>query len=181
MKQEPFGRILLKNFLLALGVVLVFVFVVQQWLNLYTHHGQQVVVPDVKGLSLSEARIFFDKKELHGVVVDSAFVRQKRAGTILETVPPAGNEVKEGRTIFLTINSHAALLLTIPEVKDISQRQASAMLKSIGFERVSIKKVRGAYQNLVLGLQNAHGQTVHGGERITGDTPLFLLVSSGAD
>ncbi|MDR0833110.1 MAG: PASTA domain-containing protein [Candidatus Symbiothrix sp.] len=179
MKQGNFGRILLKNILLALGIVLVLVFVVLKCLDFYTRHGKEVTVPDVKGLSTVEAQSFLTNQGLQGVVVDSTFVKNKPSGTILETIPPVGNRVKAGRTIYLTINSHAARLLTVPEVTDISQRQALAMLKSSGFERVVVKSVSGAYENLVVGLEDGRGKKVEEGARIAGDTPLYLLVSNG--
>jgi beta-lactam-binding protein with PASTA domain len=179
MKQESFGRILLKNLLLALGIVLVLVFVVLKCLDVYTQHRQQVVVPNVKGLSLPLARTVFAKSGLECMVVDSTFVKKEPAGTILETIPPMGNYVKAGRTIYLTINSHAARFLVVPEVKDISQRQAMVMLKTMGFERVHVQSVPGIYENLVLGLKDGKGKIVVEGSRISGDTPLYLLVSSG--
>ncbi|GHT04105.1 hypothetical protein AGMMS49525_10080 [Bacteroidia bacterium] len=179
MKQEKFSHILLKNILLALGIVLVLVYVVLKELDVYTRHGKEVIVPDVKGLSVSEAQTLLFQHELQGVVVDSTFVKNKPTNTILETVPPNGNSVKIGRTIYLTINSHAAHLLTVPEVKDISQRQAIAMLKSLGFEQVFTKSVSGGYENLVIGLENGRGQNVTEGTQLAGDTPLYLLVGSG--
>ncbi|GHT45687.1 hypothetical protein AGMMS49965_22820 [Bacteroidia bacterium] len=179
MKQEPFGRILLKNLLLALGIVLVLIVVVLKCLDMYTQHREQVVVPNLKGLSVPLARAALAKCGLKCLVVDSTFVKKEPSGTILETIPPMGNSVKSGRTIYLTINSHAARFLIAPEVKDISQRQAMVMLKTMGFERVYVQLVPGIYENLVLGMKDGKGRTITEGARISGETPLYLLVSSG--
>ncbi len=175
-----FNNIYVKNILLAIIILLVLVFLVLKWLDSYTKHGSQVMVPDVKGMQVAKAAPFFEQKALNYVVIDSTFVKNKVPGSILETIPPVGTNVKEGRTIYLTVNSHTAQMLTVPAVKDMSQRQAMAILKSIGFESVEIKTVPGAYRELVLGLET-RGKALDPGGHVPADTPLSLLVSSGEE
>ncbi|GHV55593.1 PASTA domain-containing protein [Bacteroidia bacterium] len=167
-----------KNILIALVILVVLIFIVLQWLDIYTRHGKQVAVPDIKGMRVEQAAPFLTPK-LQYAVVDSMYVRNKPAGSILETVPPVGTNVKEGRTIYLTVNSTTAQLLTIPQVMDISQRQAEAILRSLGFENIRIRMVPGAYKELVTGLEMGAGTSVVPGNRIPANTPLVLLVSSG--
>jgi beta-lactam-binding protein with PASTA domain len=88
--------------------------------------------------------------------------------------------VKKGRTIYLTVNSLSARLLTVPDVVDMSQRQALSMLKSIGFESVRTELVAGAFRDLVLGLET-QGKKLNSGDKIPADTPLTLLISSGTE
>jgi beta-lactam-binding protein with PASTA domain len=175
-----FSNIYIKNLLIAVFIFIVLVFAVLWWLDSYTNHGKKVIVPDVKGLRVTDAAPLFERQTLQYVVIDSSYVKNKLPGSILETVPPVGTSVKEGRTIYITVNSYIAQMLIVPSVKDMSQRQASAMLKSVGFERVSIQLVSGAFQDLVLGLETG-GQILNGGDRIPADTPLILLVSSGQE
>lgn len=165
--------------MLAIAVFLVLVFAVLWWLDVYTNHGQQVEVPDVKGLQVEEAVSFFQGKTLKYEVIDSTFVKNKPPGSILETIPPVGTKVKEGRTIYITINAHSAQLLSVPSVNDTSQRQAFAMLKSLGFEDVEIKLVPGPYKDLVMGLET-RGRVLAPGDRIPADASLSILVSSGS-
>lgn len=174
-----FANIYIKNILIAIAILIILVFIVLQWLNVYTHHGKQVTVPDVKGMQVEQAAPFLEQKSLHYVVVDSIYAKNQVAGSILETVPPIGTNVKEGRTIYLTVNAGTAQLLTVPAVIDMSQRQASALLLSLGFESVKIRTVTGAYKDLVVGLETAGGRTVETGSRIPANTTLSLLVSSG--
>jgi beta-lactam-binding protein with PASTA domain len=98
----------------------------------------------------------------------------------LETVPPIGTSVKKGRTIYLTINSFSAKLLIVPDVIDMSQRQAFSMLKSIGFESVQEKIVPGAFRDLVVGLE-MRGNPLTSGDKIPASSPLTLLISSGTE
>ncbi|MDR0682765.1 MAG: PASTA domain-containing protein [Dysgonamonadaceae bacterium] len=175
-----FSNIYIKNLLIAVFIFIILVFIVLWWLDSYTHHGKKVIVPDVKGLRIADAAPLIERQTLQYVVIDSSYVKNKLPGSILETIPPVGTSVKEGRTIYITVNSYIAQMLIVPNVKDMSQRQAFAMLKSVGFEQVNIRIVPGAFQDLVLGLETG-GQTVTGGDRIPADVPLILLVSSGQE
>jgi beta-lactam-binding protein with PASTA domain len=179
--RNIFVNVYVKNLLIAIVILGILVFLVLQWLNIYTRHGKQVTVPDVKGMQVEQAAPFFKQQTLQYVVVDSMYAKNKAAGSILETVPPVGTSVKEGRTIYLTINSHTAHLLTVPPVADMSQRQASAILLSLGFESVRIKSVPGKYKVLVVGLETAYGQSLNAGSPIPANTNLVLLVNSGEE
>ena len=176
--MKIFSNIYIKNLFVATIIFLVLVFTVLWWLNIYTRHGSQVMIPDVKGMQVAEAAPFFAKKGLNYEVIDSTFVRNKAPGSILETIPPVGTNVKEGRTIYLTVNSRTAQMLIVPVVKDMSQRQAQAILKSVGFETVTTQHVPGAFRDLVVGLET-RGRALNSGERLPADTPLTLLVNSG--
>jgi beta-lactam-binding protein with PASTA domain len=175
-----FSNIYIKNLLIAVFIFVALVFIVLRWLDSYTNHGEKVIVPDVKGLSVADAAPLLEHQTLQYVVIDSSFVKNRLPGSILETIPPVGTSVKEGRTVYITVNSHTARMLIVPGVKDMSQRQAFAMLKSLGFEQVNIQIVPGAFQDLVLGLETG-GQVLNSGDRIPADTPLILLVSSGQE
>lgn len=173
-----FNNIWIKNLLLAIAVFLLLVFGVLKWLEVYTKHGSQIEIPDVRGMKIEEAAPFFTQKGLNYEVIDSTFVKNKQPGSILETIPPVETFVKEGRTIYITINAKTAQLLTIPYVKDMSQRQALAMLRSVGFETIEVKSVPGVFKDLVLGLEN-QGKALEQGDRLPATAFLTLLVSLG--
>jgi beta-lactam-binding protein with PASTA domain len=179
--RSLFVNIYVKHLLIALAILVVLIFIVLQWLDIYTRHGKQVAVPDVKGMLVEDAVPLFKQKTLQYEVIDSMYAKNKVAGSILETVPPVGTNVKEGRTIYLTINAHTAQLLTVPPVIDMSQRQASSILASLGFESVKIKSVPGAYKDLVVGLETTYEQPLDAGSRIPANTSLVLLVNSGQE
>jgi len=154
--------------------------VVLKGLDQYTQHGKAVAVPNVKGLSVERARAFFENKNLNYIVVDSVFIKNATPGTISETTPPKGSMVKEGRTVYLKIVAYLPHLIAIPDVKDSSQRQSLAMLRSLGFENIEIKAVPGFYRDLVMGIESK-GVPMIEGQRVPANTPLSLLVSSGSD
>jgi beta-lactam-binding protein with PASTA domain len=180
MALQPFLKnIYIRNLLGLILVSVVLILAVLTWLSFYTQHGKTVEVPDVKGLAVDKAKSFFDSKELNFSVVDSAYVKDAIPGTIAETTPPMGSTVKRGRTIYLKVNSYLPQLISIPDVKDSSQRQSLAMLRSLGFEDVQVKMVPGVYRDLVVGLES-RGVSIEAGQRVPANTPLSLLVSSGS-
>ena len=179
-KRSILKNIYVRNLLGLIIVSILLVITVLIWLNRYTRHGEAVDVPDVKGLSVEDAAPFFTKKGLNFSVVDSIFIKNAIPGSIDETTPPVGSKVKKGRTVYLKIYAYSPQLITVPDVKDASQRQSLAMLHSLGFENVEVKMVAGVYRDLVLGIES-RGTPLDVGQRIPADTPLSLLVSSGSD
>jgi len=173
------NNIYAKNLALAILILIVLFLCLIGWLNVYTRHGQSVVVPDVKGLSVQEAAHFFDNSQLRFEVVDSVYNKNVTSGAIVETVPTAGTKVKEQRNIYITINAKSSRMGIVPGVKDLSNRQAVAKLDAAEFKNVQVKSVKGAYKDLVLGLEYK-GREVNPGERLPLDSKLILLVSDGA-
>jgi hypothetical protein len=149
-----------------------------KWLDHYTYHNEAVVVPDVKGLSLEDAAVFFHKNHLRYNVVDSVFSKDVPPGAIVEIVPQAGSKVKERRILFVTINALTSQMAMIPEVEDLSFRQAYALLQSVGFKSVEVKYVPGDYKDLAIRVE-LNDRMLNPGERITLNAPLALIVSNG--
>lgn len=126
------------NLLLAVIVACGLIYGTLKWLDKYTRHNEAVVVPDVKGLRVEEAAEFFKNNNLRYNVIDSVFSKDVSPGAIVELVPSAGSKVKEGRIVFITVNAMTSQMATIPEVEDLSFRQAYALLRARGFENVEI-------------------------------------------
>jgi len=183
LKDNRIGNILkniyIRNLLGLILVIILFAFMLTFWLNHYTQHGEAVEVPNVKGLTVENAAELFEKNNLNYTVIDSVFFKGAIPGTVAETTPSIGSMVKEGRIVYLKVNAFLPLLITIPDVKNSSQRQSFAMLKSLGFENVSVKMVKGDYADLTVGLESK-GSPLEAGRRVPADTPLSLLVSSGS-
>lgn len=166
------------NFIWAIIVTIVLISLVLLWLNIYTRHNEAEVVPNVKGMTVGEAEKFFVDNNLRYSVIDSVFSKDVKPGSIVEIIPEAGSKVKEGRIVFVTVNAASAQMAVIPEVWEISVRQADAMLREVGFEKIEIEYVSGDFKDLVVGLE-MNGQPLRAGERISISAPLVLKVSSG--
>ena len=149
-------------------------------IDIYTHHGEAVVVPDVKGMKVGEAGKVFENKGLACVISDSTYVKDKPAGCILDYNPAAGQKVKEGRIIYLTINAINIPLQAVPDVADNSSlRQAEARILASGFKLNDIEYMAGEkdwvygvkYQDRVLAM----------GEKVPMGATLTLMVGNGGE
>lgn len=177
-----FLKIIKHPFVINIGIAIVLTLVLiwgaLKGLDIYTQHGQAVVVPDVKGLSLQEAETFFQNNGLSYSVIDSVHSKSVKPGSIVEVSPEAGSKVKEGRIIYVTINAFSAQTASIPDVTDMSFRQAQALLAAQGFTSIEIAYVQGQYKDLAIGVE-ANGRRLNEGDKVPLTTPLLLKVSSG--
>lgn len=167
------------NLLLMAVVTGGIIYGVLRWLDSYTLHNQAVVVPDVKGMTLEEAEPFLTNKGLRYTVIDSVFSKDVEPGSIVELVPRVGSKVKEGRILFVTINALTAQTATIPEIEDLSFRQAYALLRARGFSSIEIEYVPGDYKDLAIGVEEENGRPLAQGEHVSLSARLVLKVSSG--
>lgn len=155
--------------------IIAVIFGVLHWLDNYTHHGESIIVPNVNGLPLKQAEIEFNKKNLKFVVVDSNYVKGMIAGAILDQKPIGGSKVKEGRTIYLTINTDEIPKVTIPDIIDNSSyRQAEARLRALGFKITAPEFIEGE-KDWVYGVKY-NGKELTSGEKIPREAVLTLCI-----
>ena len=132
------------NIIAMIVVVVALVMGTLKWLDAYTHHGEAVVVPDVKGMRVAEAQKIFEGKGLECTVSDSTYVKTLPPGCVLEYNPPVDQKVKLGRTIYLTVNTLNVPLVDLPDVADNSSlREAEARLLAAGFKLMPNDTVSG--------------------------------------
>jgi hypothetical protein len=162
----------------AMVVLCVVLYGTLKWLDSYTLHNEAVIVPNVKGLKMEDAAIFIKNSGLRYNIIDSVYSKNVIPGAIVEILPTTGSKVKKGRILFITVNALTSQMGEIPEVEDLSFRQAYAMLKNRGFESVEIIYVNGVYKDLAIGVE-LHKRLLDMGDMVPLNSPLILKVSSG--
>ena len=179
IRKKLFSPLVWGNLLAMLLVVIGAIVGVWFFLSAYTHHGETIVVPDLIGHQESDARYLLEEAGLKAVVVDSAHNKQRPTGCILDQIPAAGQKVKSGREIYLTINSDQLPTMILPDIADNSSlREAEAKLTAMGFKLGPVEYVSGDL-NWVYGVKS-RGRNVYAGERIPVDIPLILQVGKDA-
>jgi len=179
--MEFFKRhLILTNLLLivAVGVLLV---VIGMWgLDVWTAHGQVRIVPNVRAMSVMEARSVINGCDMKVEVVDSVYDSEVARGAVVEQVPPAGNRVKPGRTVFLTINAYSPRQVTLPELVGTSVRQARASLQSMGFKDIREVRVPSDYKDLVISVKSM-GVVLRAGTKLPLNAIIVIEVGEGYD
>ena len=180
--KEFFGKFLsgyLLGNLLAMALVIVLLCLgVKYGLDWYTHHGEGIRVPKVENMIYANARAFCEQNGLNIMVTDSGYNKRLPANCILAQSPGEGTMVKEGHTVYVTVNSPSSPTFAIPDVVDNSSyREAEARLMAIGFKLLPPKYVPGE-KDWVYGIVS-RGRRVSTGDMVSIDSPLTLIIGSG--
>lgn len=172
------SRYLWGNIAAMLGVVILMCAGVKFGIDIYTHHGEAISVPDIKHKKFADAEHILNELGLQIVVTDTGYVKTLPPDCVLEQSPAPGEKVKSGHVIYVTINSSHSPTLAIPDVIDNSSyREAKAKLIAMGFKIGEPKFVSGE-KDWVYGIL-VGGQSVSAGDRVPVDARLTILVGDG--
>ncbi|MBO4827096.1 MAG: PASTA domain-containing protein [Prevotella sp.] len=176
--RKIFSLHLWANLLAMALVVVLLCFGVKYGIDFYTHHGEKIIVPDVKHKSFRDAEHILDDLDLEIQVSDTGYVKTLPPDCVLEQSPEPGAVVKSGRIIYVIINSPSTPKLTIPDVIDNSSlREARAKLIAMGFKVIDPEYVPGE-RDWVYGIK-VRGRNVVTGDRVSIEDPLILQVGDG--
>ena len=163
----------IKNLLCGLVFILVIVLAVEVFLRVTTQHSISVEVPDMVGMQLSDAQGLAGKDKLELYVTDSVFVKSFAKGSVYAQNPKAGDKVKRGRKIYITVNAKKEKQAEVPSLVGLSLRQAKVELTTKGLKLGRLKYVDDMATNLVLA-QLLKGEEVEPGTSVDVGTVIDL-------
>lgn len=149
------------------------------WLRSYTQHGVEVEVTDVRGMVVAEAQPLLAAQELNLVVIDSTYTNKVPFGTIVEQDPKPMSRAKHGRSVYVTINATTKRKVIMPDLQDMSYRQAETTLRGMGLKVDTAYDYRPSeYRDLVLDVK-MNGNSVKPGTKLAVGTKVRLVVGKG--
>lgn len=163
------------NLAIALIIVVAIVFGTLKSLNHYTRHGISYPVPNLTGLKIAEAQASAKANKLQIQIIDSVYNKAFAPGTVVDQQPVANSNVKENRTILLTINSLNPETVILPKLTDISFRQAQVLVERSGLFVGSISYQPSEYNDLVLEATQDSAK-INTGDKIIKGTIVDLIV-----
>lgn len=176
--RKLFGNYIVRHLMAMVLVVILLCVGIGFGLDAYTHHGEGIVVPDLKGMTYEKAYALLDEKGLAIVVNDSGYNKQLPANSVLAQTPAFGQKVKQGHIIYVTVNSPHSPTFAIPDIVDNSSlREAEARLMAMGFRLTAPQLIDGE-KDWVYGIL-CQGRRISNGDRIPIDYPLTLMVGKG--
>lgn len=104
------------------------------WLGKYTRHDMKQQVPDLRALSLAEAVSTLDGIGLQAEVIDSVYNDEAAKGAVVDQDPDSGQFVKPGRTVYLVMNASQPKMLNMPDLVNLSKRQAISVMDILGLQ-----------------------------------------------
>ncbi len=171
--------VLLLNLLLMLIVGMLLIWLSMAFLKGYTRHNDSVTVPKLSGLTQQDALSLLRESDLNMEVVDSVYNETMDPGVILESTPKSGSSVKRNRTIFVTVNTTLVKQARIPDVYEVSRRQAEAALRREGFVNIREEYIPGVYSDLAMSVKDGNtGAVLQPGSTLAYNQPIILEVTS---
>lgn len=123
------------NILAMIIIALALMLITFRWINKYTLHGQYIEVPDLSGMFEEEAGKALAAQGLKYEVSEYKYNKMIVEGGVIEQKPKPGSYVKQGRKVYLTLNSGKEPLRAVPDVADNSSiRAAESKLRAAGFK-----------------------------------------------
>ncbi len=137
-------------FIILTGIVLLWFAML--CLDVWTRHGDDSTVPQVKGLSYDRAAELLADCDLKIEISDSIYDRNVAPGTVIESFPHAGAVVKSGRQVYVTVTAFSPKMVTLSmPVTGVSSRQAVSYLEALGITSIRLVDVPSQYSDLVEG------------------------------
>lgn len=155
-----------------LGVVLL-VLLNELIMPAYTNYNEGITVPDVTEISLVEAGEQLTSYGLRFEVTDRRSNSAFPEDYVIDQTPSPAEIVKPNRKVYLTVNSEAHPTVVVPDVVNLSKRNAEIQLENYGLKVGTISYESSRFKHSVL------SQSVPGGKTVEKGTVIDLVVSDG--
>lgn len=175
--QTKFGFVV-ANLLGAVVVVIIGLGILFACLKHYTQHGIEVEVPAITGMQIIEAEEALEAQNLKLVIVDSTFSNNVPLGTVVEQTPSAGSHAKKDRSVYVMINSSFRRKVELPDLHDISYRQAQSTLRALGLQVGATLYEPSEYKDIVLEVRY-DGQPLEPGDKLEEGSKVTMVVGRG--
>ncbi|MFQ3340450.1 MAG: beta-lactam-binding protein with PASTA domain [Flavobacteriaceae bacterium] len=166
--------------LLYLGLAsTTFFFLVSVSLREITNHNDYQKVPNLRGVTLSAIPAIMEEQNFRFEVIDSTkFVPELPPLSIISHLPLAEREVKKNRKIYLTVNPSNYRKITVPNLIQITRRNAESIIKSVGFEVGEITYKNDIGKDMVLEIRY-QGNKINPGILLPKTTKIDLVLGNG--
>ena len=171
--------IFLKNIFYLACFTTALVSVIFFGLGFVTQHNNYVEVPKLLGLSISKAIEDTKHKSLNIIILDSAkFNPNYPPLTVLEQFPNYDTEVKKGRKIYLTLNPVGYKKMKVPNIIQITLRNAETLLNAVGFEVGELIYKDNIGKDMVLEIRH-EGKKIEPGHTLQQRKKIDLVLGNG--
>jgi len=160
------------HILVAIGGTILLIIVLMILLRFFTRHGSEFEMPSFVGQNAQELTQNGKSEGFVFEIADYQYEKDATPGNVLKQDPSAGEKVKKGRKVYLTVASSEPPTIKMPELHDMSFRQAQLILESQGLILDNVIEKPSPYENAVLsvlykGHSIASGTEIKMGEKIT--------------
>lgn len=148
------GFLIKRKFYLHFGIsiiiTLILFFFIFKFLKTYTNHEEIYTVPDFYGKTIEEIKEDKSNEIFEFIVIDSLYDPRNKKESIVIQNPPAGSKVKRHRKIYVTTVAKMPEKVEMPNLIDLSLRQAINLLHAKGLMVNNLEYVTDFAENAVL-------------------------------
>lgn len=173
-KAHPF----VKDLVIAVVVSFVALIIIMLGLRFFTNHGKEYEVPDFLGYNMDQIKLYqqdSNEYDFELTINDSVFEPGKKGGIVVSQDPPSGMKVKKGRKIYLSVTMLVPPKVEMPNLIDLSLRQAINMLESNNLTLGQVIYKESKFPNAVLE-QRYKGRIIQEGKKIPYQSKITLIV-----
>ena len=146
-------------------------------LDKYTRHYEVYTMPDFVGQDFQEVKHEYSK-DFNFILIDSVYPKGQQPGSIFQQDPLPGSKIKKGRNVYAIIVAVTPEKTLMPNLKNISLREAIGRLDSNGLEVDPLDYVPYSYKNNVI-QQFYQNQPIEEGTELVKGSKIVLQVGIG--
>ncbi len=165
------------SILFGLGIIVLVTAIYS--LSSFTRHGETVSVPDFRGYYFNELKDQAEFDKFRFVIIDSIYDVNKEKGSIANQDPSPESLVKEKRTIYLTVIAMNPEMVEMPNLIDLSKRNAISILETYGLKVSKLGFIKNIAKDAVIE-QIYRGEEIDPGTDIIKGSGIELILGLGA-
>lgn len=119
------------NLIIIMALIVIIIHLTFLSLDRFTRHGEEIMVPDFVGMNCDEV-IEKYKDDFNFILLDSIYARDFQEGSVYQQDPLPNSKVKKGRNMYYIKVSVAPERVMMPNLRNLSLRQAMVLLQSNG-------------------------------------------------
>ena len=148
-------------------------------LKIITNHNDHEIVPNLIGTHINDLdKVILEDKLRYEIIDSSKFFDNFQPLTVINHIPKKGDEVKKNRKIYLTLNPSGYRKITVPNLIQITKRNAETIINSIGFNLGEITYKDDIGKDMVLEIYH-EGQKVSPGTLLPKTSIIDLVLGNG--
>lgn len=164
---------------LATLIIAVLGYLFMHWLTFTTDHGHEITVPDLRKLTEEQVEEKLDELDLDYVLLDSVDYRGDYPKySVVQQDPIPGAKVKEGRKVYIKINSSGFSSVKVPDLIEKTYREAAPTLRALGLEEGTITYIPNLGKDMVLEMRYK-GRNIKPGDRVLKSSKIDLVLGDG--
>ncbi|WP_341661262.1 PASTA domain-containing protein [Blattabacterium cuenoti] len=138
MNYSKYFVIFIINFLVSILILYKITQLSLKWVDVYTKHGSYVVVPNLIGFTLPKSILILKKLGLEYDIDTSRYDPNFKINQIISFSPEAGDHVKEGRHVYIQVNSQSSQSV----LPNIINKEKKIAIKLLHDSHISVKEIR---------------------------------------